>query len=204
MRNAEEYASVDAGDLTAQRAVRERLNCKSFKWFLEEVAPDMLVKYPPINPPTYASGVVQSGAYPHFCLDTMNRGNEEAVGLFYCAKNKTHPHSNQYWELSFSRDLRHYDGESCLDVQSIQENATVWMWSCHEQGGNQFFFYDREYQWLVQGERGHMCLEAFVDGEEHAVYANVCDNSNPRMKWIFGAVNDTALDAFHEQLPYNE
>lgn len=203
MRSAEEYASIDAGDLTAQRAVRERLNCKPFKWFIEEVAPDLLEKYPPVEPPAYASGVVQSGAYPHFCLDTMSRANEEPVGLYYCADNKTHPHSNQYWQLSFSRDLRHYDGESCLDVQSVQENATVWMWSCHEQGGNQFFYYDREHQWMVQGQSGHMCLEAFVDGEEHAVYANVCDNSNPRMKWIFGVVNDTALDAFHDQLEYN-
>ncbi|XP_011214220.2 N-acetylgalactosaminyltransferase 4 [Bactrocera dorsalis] len=203
MRSPEEYTAIDAGDLTAQHAVRERLNCKPFKWFLEEVAPDMLLKYPPDFPPTYASGAVQSAAYPHFCLDTMNRKSEEAVGLFYCANNKTHPHANQDWELSISRDLRHRDSELCLDVQSVQENATVWMWPCHENGGNQFFFYDREHQWLVQGQSGHMCLEAFIEGEEHAVYANMCDNSNPRMKWIFGVVNDTALDTFHEQLPLN-
>ncbi|XP_036339568.1 N-acetylgalactosaminyltransferase 4-like [Rhagoletis pomonella] len=199
-RNPQEYEGVDAGDLTAQRAVRERLNCKSFKWFLEEVAPDLLQNFPPIQPPSYAVGTIQSRAYPHFCLDTMGKGSEHPVGLYYCAENKTHPHSNQYWKLSYARDLQHQDGDICLDVQSVQENATVWMWTCHQQGGNQFWYYDRERQWLVHGRNGHACLEAVVEGDTHAVYANMCDNSNTRMKWSFGVVNNTALDAFYEGL----
>ncbi|XP_053951210.1 N-acetylgalactosaminyltransferase 4 [Anastrepha ludens] len=200
-RSPQEYAEVDAGDLTAQRAVRERLNCKSFKWFLEDVAPDLLETYPPVEPPSYAAGALQSRAYPHFCLDTMGKGSNNAVGLFYCAENKTHPHDNQHWKLSYARELRHSHGDICLDVQSIQENATVWMWTCHQQGGNQFWYYDREHQWLVHGRGGHVCLEAIIDGDLHAVYANVCDNSNSRMRWSFGMVNDTALDAFYEGLP---
>ncbi|XP_067634915.1 N-acetylgalactosaminyltransferase 4-like [Eurosta solidaginis] len=194
------FGSIDPGDLSAQRAVRERLHCKPFKWFLEEVASELLELFPPVEPPSYAEGALQSQAYQNFCLDKMNRGNQSPVGLFHCGANKTHPHSNQYWKLSYVRDLRHEDDVSCLDVHSQQENATVWMWSCHRLGGNQFWYYDRQLQWLVHGLHGHACLEAIIDGDFHAVYVNQCDNSNPRMKWIFGRVNDTALDTFFDDL----
>lgn len=52
------YRSIDPGDLTEQRAVRERLHCNSFKWFMEEVAFDLPKKYPPVEPPNFAYGEV--------------------------------------------------------------------------------------------------------------------------------------------------
>ena len=36
------YASIDAGDLTRQKAIRKNLNCKPFQYYLDYVAPDML------------------------------------------------------------------------------------------------------------------------------------------------------------------
>ena len=54
------YRNIDPGDLTDQRAVRERLKCKPFKWFMEEVAFDLVKVYPPVEPPPFASGEVSS------------------------------------------------------------------------------------------------------------------------------------------------
>ena len=51
MRSPGKYEKTDAGDLTEQFAVRERNKCKPFKWFLENIAPDLLEKYPPVEPP---------------------------------------------------------------------------------------------------------------------------------------------------------
>ncbi|KAH6936565.1 hypothetical protein HPB50_019175 [Hyalomma asiaticum] len=50
------YRNLEPGDLTAQKELRKRLKCKSFKWFMENVAFDQPSKYPAIEPPDYAWG----------------------------------------------------------------------------------------------------------------------------------------------------
>lgn len=188
--------AADAGDLTKQVAIREHLKCKPFKWFIENIAPDLIKAYPPVLPPDYASGAIQSVAYPAYCVDTMNNGINGAIGLYSCAPNKTHPQINQYWSLSYFHDIRKYKGDVCLDVKDSHENATIWMWSCHNQGGNQFWSYDLEHQMIVHGTHRGSCLEALVEGDKMAVYANACDKLNPRMRWTFGWINETALNDF--------
>ena len=50
--------SIDPGNLTDQKAIRTKLNCKPFKWFMTEVAFDLPEYYPPVEPPNTASGEV--------------------------------------------------------------------------------------------------------------------------------------------------
>ncbi|XP_020799083.1 N-acetylgalactosaminyltransferase 4 [Drosophila serrata] len=197
-RQPDTYNDLDAGDLTRQLAIRERLQCKSFHWYMTEVAPDFLAKFPPIEPPSYASGAIQNVAYSQYCLDTMGKASNEVVGLFSCAENRTHPQATQFWTLSSYRELRQHSDSICLDVQTSPPNATVWMWSCHNMGGNQFWFYDRENQWLVQGQRSNRCMEGFVENGKPLVLVNECQRGNDRQRWIFGTVNDTLLDKFFE------
>ena len=42
---------LDYGDISAQVALREKLQCKPFKWFMEKVAYDLVKKFP--RPPAY-------------------------------------------------------------------------------------------------------------------------------------------------------
>ena len=48
--------NVDPGDLTAQKAIREKLQCKSFDWFMKEIAYDLPKFFPLIEPTNGAKG----------------------------------------------------------------------------------------------------------------------------------------------------
>lgn len=58
-RNPERWNKIDAGDLSVALAHKNKNNCKPFKYFLEEVAPDMLDRYPPVEE-AFAFGGVSS------------------------------------------------------------------------------------------------------------------------------------------------
>lgn len=50
---------LNMGDITDQLDMKNKLQCKSFKWFMEEVAPDLLTKFPEL-PPNVHWGEVSS------------------------------------------------------------------------------------------------------------------------------------------------
>lgn len=52
------YLNIDTGDITEQKKIRTKLQCKPFKWFLQNVAFDLVDKYPPIEPPDLSNGKV--------------------------------------------------------------------------------------------------------------------------------------------------
>ncbi|XP_055371858.1 N-acetylgalactosaminyltransferase 6-like [Condylostylus longicornis] len=189
-RDPERYNKLDAGDLTKQKRIRANLKCKSFKWFIEEVAFDLPMHYPPIEPPDFAHGAIQSYSYPNLCLDTLNARFNEQVGLSFCTQNLTHPPGNQNWALSWHEDIRLRDKTECLDVSQSVENSPVVLYPCHDTQGNQLWHYELKSKWLVQGENKR-CLEAEPNLKK--VYVNDCDESNLNMKWNIGYVNLTAF-----------
>ena len=57
------------GDLSQQVAIRERLKCHNFQWFMEKVAYDQDKHYPAVIPTPYAKGSIKSQADPRFCVE---------------------------------------------------------------------------------------------------------------------------------------
>lgn len=140
-RTPKTYAAIDAGDLSKMIAVRERLQCKSFRWFMEEVAFDLPQKYPPIEPPDFAWGALQSVAHPAWCVDSMAGRLHKPLAIYGCAQNLQEPHTSQYFQLSWHKDVRNRGINRCLDVPTQDKHAKVVFFECHGQQGNQGWRY---------------------------------------------------------------
>ena len=82
-----QYRGYDVGDLSEQLEIRERLKCKPFKWFMKEIAFDLPKKYPPVEPPDFASGEIRSKADPTLCVDTQFKHENERFSLELCVKD---------------------------------------------------------------------------------------------------------------------
>jgi polypeptide N-acetylgalactosaminyltransferase len=73
---------LDMGDITEQLALKKRLNCKSFQWFMENVAYDVLDKYPEL-PPNIHFGEMRSVAVSK-CLDTLGHAPPSLMAIQHC------------------------------------------------------------------------------------------------------------------------
>ncbi|EAT48275.1 AAEL000639-PA [Aedes aegypti] len=184
-----QFDQTDAGDLTKQKALRERLQCKPFKWFLEEVAPDLVVRYPLRDPKPFASGRVQSAANPKLCLDSMNHKAKEPIGVFSCAANRTYPQNNQFFTLTYYRDIRVSSVDKCLDASS--DGSEVILFNCHESQGNQLWQYDTETQMIRHGKpTRNQCLDLV----ERKVVVSKCDHRKKTQRWEWGFVDEENLN----------
>jgi polypeptide N-acetylgalactosaminyltransferase len=67
------YRSIDPGDISKQVALRERLQCKPFKWFMENIAFDLPKVYPPIEPNNFGDGYIRSIFDETLCVDAKGR-----------------------------------------------------------------------------------------------------------------------------------
>lgn len=114
------YEALDAGDLTEQKAIREKLHCKSFKWFMDNVAFDLMKVYPAVEPADYAYGGIQNVGASTLCVDTLGKPRHSEIGLYPCHEDIKRPQRNQNWALSWHRDLRLRRKLDCLDVQQVR------------------------------------------------------------------------------------
>lgn len=139
----ERYKDVTPGDVKKQKVLREKLQCKPFRWFLDKVAPETLIMYPPVaNVPQFASGAIQSVANPRFCIDNLGNDYGKTIGLSECANDLLDPGQNQKFIYSFYKDIRqpidHGRHHLCFDAFSLM------LYDCNEVDfGNQYWIYDK-------------------------------------------------------------
>ncbi|KAL5012727.1 hypothetical protein ScPMuIL_011278 [Solemya velum] len=183
------YRNIDPGDLTKQIAIRKKLNCKPFDWFMKEVAFDLPKHYPPVEPPAFADGEMRNVA-ANMCMDTRYRGQTETFGIEKCVKDGLGGGGEQEFELSWHKDIRPKKRNVCLDVSQSLKKSPVLLWSCHGQKGNQHWKYDMTNQQLYH-VISNRCLDCDVDS--HEIFMNPCDPAANTQKWKIEHVNTTAV-----------
>ncbi|XP_018011031.1 putative polypeptide N-acetylgalactosaminyltransferase 9 isoform X2 [Hyalella azteca] len=164
------YDLGNYGDVSDRKALRERLGCKSFKWYLDNVYPELFVPGEAV-----ASGEVRNfGLGGGTCLDSpARRANmHKAVGLYPCHKQG----GNQYWMLSKEGEIRR--DEACLDFAGTD----VILYPCHGSKGNQYWEYTPESQHIVHGS-SKKCMAISADRKK--LLMEECSSSEPRQNWKF-------------------
>lgn len=179
------YRDLDPGDLTEQKALRKKLKCKPFKWFMTEIAFDLPLKYPPIEPDDFGSGEIRNIGVPELCVDSEHKSRDQVVQLKECIK-ETKKSGEQNFTLTWHKDIRPSGRTLCWDVSDPSEKADIVLYPCHGSKGNQYWKYDVDKQWLVHGGNPR-CLDC--DPGTKRLYVTSCDNSSKTQKWRFENLN---------------
>ncbi|XP_017954110.1 polypeptide N-acetylgalactosaminyltransferase 5 isoform X2 [Drosophila navojoa] len=159
---------ASAGDVSDRKALRERLQCKSFRWYLENVYPESLM---PLD--YYYLGEIRN-AETETCLDTMGRKYNEKVGSSYCHGLG----GNQVF--AYTKRQQIMSDDLCLDAASA--NGPVNMVRCHNMGGNQEWVYDAEEKWIRHTNTGQ-CLQRATRDDASTPLLRPCNYSKGQ-QWL--------------------
>ncbi|XP_025410647.1 putative polypeptide N-acetylgalactosaminyltransferase 9 isoform X2 [Sipha flava] len=161
----------DYGDITSRKELRRKLKCKSFKWYLENIYPELFIPGDAV-----ASGEIKN-VVSNMCVDSKGDTNTP-VDLWECHQQG----GNQYWMLSKIGEIRR--DESCLDYAGLD----VILYPCHGSKGNQYWSYDPHSKQLRHGS-SRKCLA--INDTKDKLLMEECDVTLPKQMWQFENYNAT-------------
>ncbi|XP_060585105.1 probable N-acetylgalactosaminyltransferase 9 isoform X2 [Ruditapes philippinarum] len=164
----------DPGDLTERKALRERLKCHSFKWYLDNVYPEKFI--PDEN--IHAWGMVRNPG-SNLCLDTLGKDEKTVfdIGVFSCQGGAS---ASEVFSLSLKDELRREDG--CMSTGGSNGDK-ISLTKCIEGDKNQQFKHDKQKSTIVHVGSGR-CLDVADEKSSGYVRVRDCNNSDSQ-KWNF-------------------
>uniref|UniRef100_A0A8D8UD27 Polypeptide N-acetylgalactosaminyltransferase n=1 Tax=Cacopsylla melanoneura TaxID=428564 RepID=A0A8D8UD27_9HEMI len=99
---------LDMGDISDQVALKNKLKCNDFSWFMKHVAYDVYTKFPELPPNIFWGEAKNQGT--NKCLDSMGRSAPAVIGTSYCHGAG----SSQLFRLNAQGQIGH--GERCVDA----------------------------------------------------------------------------------------
>ncbi|KAJ8255358.1 hypothetical protein GJAV_G00203970 [Gymnothorax javanicus] len=162
---------INIGNLTDQIQLRQRLKCKSFKWYLENVYPEMDA------PLVRAEGLIFNvGARKCLAL------KEGVLSFDTCDLSEQNQHFNHTWLKNLQQ------GPSCIAV--LKSKAAVTIEPCDNTKYHLRWLHKSlirtstlEDHLLAQSIVKRTCLEA--DARHEGIHLSDCDSRNNFQKWHF-------------------
>ncbi|XP_032004810.1 N-acetylgalactosaminyltransferase 7 isoform X1 [Hylobates moloch] len=164
-----ESQALPYGDISELKKFREDHNCKSFKWFMEEIAYDITSHYP-LPPKNVDWGEIR-GFETAYCIDSMGKTNGGFVELGPCHRMG----GNQLFRINEANQLMQYD--QCLTKGA--DGSKVMITHCNL---NEF----KEWQYFKNLHRfTHIPSGKCLDRSEvlHQVFISNCDAGKTTQKW---------------------
>ncbi|XP_061648391.1 polypeptide N-acetylgalactosaminyltransferase 5 [Phyllopteryx taeniolatus] len=160
---------IDIGNLTEQIQLRDRLKCKSFKWYLDNVYPELEA------PLVKAEGLVFNRGSRN-CLSVRKR----VLNFEKCDLSKQSQHFNYTWLKHLRQQdlcLAPHVTESSLSLQPCDRNHAVLRW-LHKSSKLPL-----PEHLIAEKSSKQMCLEASPRG--NLIRLTTCVADNPFQQWQF-------------------
>uniref|UniRef100_A0AAZ3PBG9 Polypeptide N-acetylgalactosaminyltransferase n=1 Tax=Oncorhynchus tshawytscha TaxID=74940 RepID=A0AAZ3PBG9_ONCTS len=110
--------------IQSRMEMKKRLGCQPFKWYLENVYPELRVP----DHQDIAFGALQQGGN---CLDTLGHFADGVVGVYECHNAG----GNQEWALTKDKSVKHMD--LCLTVVDRTAGSQIKLQGCRENDSRQ-------------------------------------------------------------------
>ncbi|TKR67082.1 hypothetical protein L596_023287 [Steinernema carpocapsae] len=167
----------DVGDLSERHALRERLHCKSFKWYLDNVIPEKFVPDEDVR----ACGALKN-TFSGLCLDTLQRDEKGTitVGVYSCQSGGS---SSQFFSLTKENVLRReLSCAKAADSLGNRKKMTISISSTACVSSEKFI---QKQNGQIQNERTKLCLDTEGLRSGGDILLRPCVNSKASQKWEF-------------------
>ncbi|CAH0721407.1 unnamed protein product, partial [Brenthis ino] len=171
-RRRPHYLQIDTGDISEQKALRKKLKCKPFRWFMTQIAFDLTAKYPPVEPNPFAEGQIKPASHPQYCVDAHHAAQMQRLLLNPCTSSAA---GEQDFVFSWHKDIRSKNRNMCWDVPDSSPKSPILLYSCHLGGGNQLWRYYPTTKRLKHGTNDN-CLD--WDPSTRQLYIKPCSDSD--------------------------
>ncbi|XP_058800355.1 polypeptide N-acetylgalactosaminyltransferase 1 [Phymastichus coffea] len=181
-RDEYKYDTQLIGDVKDRINLRDKLKCKSFKWYLDNVYPEKFI--PDEN--VQAFGRVRAEKR-NLCLDNLQRDEEKPynLGLYEC-HSQLFP--SQYFSLSKKGELRREDTcATVIEDENKKDTFKVCMKECEE--------IEDDKEWILTEDgkilhlRTGLCLDTTGIKSKDDVIATACSDSQDQF-WQFDFYGD--------------
>ncbi|XP_074521365.1 N-acetylgalactosaminyltransferase 7-like [Halichoeres trimaculatus] len=165
-----ETVGLAYGDISELKRFREEHHCKSFKWFMEEIAYDIALHYP-LPSKNVQWGEIR-GYETRYCIDSMGHTNGDTVEIGPCHRMG----GNQLFRINEANQLMQKD--QCLTKGT--DSSSVIITRCGRNNKHTEWKYSKDMHQFTHVPTGK-CLDR--SDLLHTVFISVCDTSKTSQKW---------------------